>query len=55
MLKDGQVHMAYDQNVDPMVTKGLMVACLWKLIENSKTESHPLNDISYTLTFVLPE
>jgi len=55
MLKDGQIHMAYDQKVDPMVTKGLIVACLWKLIENSRTEYHPLDDITNTLTFDLPK
>ena len=55
MLKDGQIHMAYDQKVDPMVTKGLIVACLWKLIENSKTEFHPLDDITNTLTFDIKE
>ena len=55
MLKDGQIHMAYDQKVDPMVTKGLIVACLWKLIENSRTEYHPLDDITNTLTFDIKE
>ena len=55
MLKDGQIHMAYDQKADPMVTKGLIVACLWKLIENSRTEYHPLDDIIDTLTFDIEE
>ena len=57
-LENGEVKMAYNQSQDPMVLKGLLLACLWKLIDQCKERSdeiHPLDLFTGLLQFNIDE
>ena len=53
-LDSDTVQMAYDQTQDPMVIKGLLIACLWRMIDQCD-DGHPLDVFSGLLQFDIEE
>ena len=51
-LKDNKVQMAYDHKQMTTV-KGVLMACLWQLLEETEREGHPLDKFTGLLNFDL--
>ena len=51
-LEDNKVQMAYDHKQMTTV-KGLIMACLWQLLEETEREGHPLDKFTGLLNFDL--
>ena len=49
-LEDNKVQMAYDHNKMTTV-KGVLMACLWQLLEETDKEDHPLDKFTGVLNF----
>lgn len=51
-LKNNKVQMAYDHK-EMTTVKGVLMACLWQLLEETEKEGHPLDKFTGLLTFDL--
>ena len=49
-LEDNKIQMAYDHNKMTTV-KGVLMACLWQLLEETDKEDHPLDKFTGVLNF----
>jgi hypothetical protein len=49
-LEDNKVQMAYDHKQITTV-KGVLMACLWQLLEETEKEGHPLDKFTGNLEF----
>jgi hypothetical protein len=52
-VQDGNVQMAASQTQDATALEGILVACLWKMLEQAETNEHPLDKFTGMLTFDL--
>jgi len=52
-VADGSVQMAASQTQDATAIEGILVACLWKMLEQAETSEHPLDKFTGMLTFDL--
>jgi hypothetical protein len=49
-LENNEVKMVYNHN-QAMSVKGVLMACLWKLLEDTEKEGHPLDKFTGLLKF----